>query len=200
MNRIILLLVAAAAFPAFAQAQLAINPQIGLNMTNLTEEPEGSEFKASAGFMIGADLRIGDRFYFQPGAFYVATSTAVTVGDSLKVDDNLTTSNLKLKGLVGYNLIDGDAFRLRLNAGPTYNILMSVGSADDKIKFDKDDFNSGSFNLDAGLGADISIITVETGISYGLSKAFKEQDGFENDSKYFTFYFTAGLVFGGANQ
>ena len=107
---------------------------------------------------------------------------------------------MKLKALVGYNLTDGDGFRLRFNTGPTYDVLLSVDDKDDKIEWNKDDFNSGSFNWNAGLGADITIITLETGMTYGLSKVFKEQDGFTSDAKYFTFYVTAGVVFGGANK
>ena len=62
---------------------------------------------------------------------------------------------MKLKALAAYNLIDGDAFRLRLNAGPTYNFLLNVSDDDGNIEDWQDSFNSGSFNLDAGLGADI---------------------------------------------
>lgn len=186
--------------PLLACAQLAVNPQLGVTFQNLTEQPAGTEAKAAAGAMLGLDLRIGSRFYFQPGAFLERNATVVSTGDSVAIEDNLVRTNLKLKALVGYNLIDGDAFRLRLNTGPSYDVLLSVDNKDDNIEWNKDDFNGGSFNWNGGLGADLSIITLETGVAYGLSKVFKEQDGFTSDAKYFTFYFTAGVVFGGAND
>jgi|LakMenE01Jun11ns_1017448.scaffolds.fasta_scaffold9897280_2 hypothetical protein len=188
------------AFAPFAlSAQFAINPQLGIDMTKLSGDDDLLNYSAEVGFMIGGDLRIGSRFYFQPGAFYISSQTAVSVDGAVDLDNSITTSKMKLKGLVGYNLIDGDAFRLRLNAGPTYNFILNVSDEDGSYDNWKDDFNSGSFNLDAGLGADISIITLESGISYGLSKAYKDQDGFSSDAKYFTLYLTAGLVFGGSH-
>jgi len=199
MKRLSFLLFSVIIMPFATMAQFAVNPQLGITMQKLTDAPEGAEYKAALGAMIGLDMRIGDRFYFQPGGFFERNSTVVSVGDSLVVEDNLVRSNLKLKALVGYNLIDGDGFRLRFNTGPTYDVLLSVDDKDDKIEWNKDDFNSGSFNWNAGLGADITIITLETGMTYGLSKVFKEQDGFTSDAKYFTFYVTAGVVFGGAN-
>ncbi|MBK8614137.1 MAG: hypothetical protein IPN85_11800 [Flavobacteriales bacterium] len=200
MKRLSFLLFSVIIMPFATMAQFAVNPQLGITMQKLTDAPEGAEYKAALGAMIGLDMRIGDRFYFQPGGFFERNSTVVSVGDSLVVEDNLVRSNLKLKALVGYNLIDGDGFRLRFNTGPTYDVLLSVDDKDDKIEWNKDDFNSGSFNWNAGLGADITIITLETGMTYGLSKVFKEQDGFTSDAKYFTFYVTAGVVFGGANK
>jgi hypothetical protein len=182
-------------------AQLAVNPQLGITLQNLTDEPDGAEFKAAVGLMLGVDVRIGDRFYFQPGGFFERNSTVVSVGDTAIIEDNLVRSNLKLKALVGYNLIDGDAVRLRLNTGPSYDILLSVDNKDDNIAWIKDDFNSGSFNWNLGLGVDLSIITLETGMVYGLSSVFKEEDvAFTSDPKYFTLYLTAGVVFGGGKD
>ncbi|HEX2617945.1 MAG TPA: hypothetical protein VHL57_10405, partial [Flavobacteriales bacterium] len=63
----------------------------------------------------------------------------------------------------------------------------------------KDDYNTGSFNMDAGLGVDIMLFTLEAGVSYGLSNAYKDQDGLSSDAKYFMFYTTIGVVFGSAD-
>jgi len=194
------LTIAVCAAPLLLHAQMAINPQVGVNWTKLTDAPSGSDYTADVGFMVGGDLRFGSRLYVQPGVFYVSTATAIKTGNTVTLDDDLVLSFLKLKALVGYNLMDGDGFRLRLNAGPTYSVLMSAKSKNGDIPVDKDNFTSGSFNMDAGLGADISIVTLETGVSYGLSKAFEDQGGFSSDSKYFTFYVTAGLVFGGSHK
>ena len=184
-----------------AQAQVAINPQLGVNFTRLTNTPNAVTSKASAGFQLGADFRLGERLYFQPGAFFGRSATVVELklADTAVIEDNLVRTTAKVKALVGFNLIDGDAFRLRVNAGPTYEALLSVDMKDDKIAFNKDNYSSGSFNMDAGVGLDLSIITLETGMSYGLSNAYKDTDGLSDDSKYFTFYATLGIVIGGGN-
>ena len=197
MHRI--LLTATVAIGAtWANAQFAINPQLGLNFTDLTDDPTSVTTKAAVGFQVGADLRLGDRLYFQPGAYFGRGATVVksTIIDTAIVEDNLIRTTAKVKALMGFNLVHNDAFKLRVNVGPTYDVLLSVDSKDSRIDFNKDDYNAGSFNMDAGVGADIAMFTVETGVSYGLSKAYKDTDQLRSDAKYFTFYATIGLVFG----
>ncbi len=181
-------------------AQVAIHPQIGMALTTLTPEQEGVQYKADPGVLAGVDLRIGQRFYFQPGAFFVSAKTAVSVGDSVVTEDHLVWNSLKLKALAAYNLVDGDDFRLRLNAGPTYNWLLSAHGKDDHIKIEMDDMNTGTWSVDAGLGIDLTIFTLDGGVSYGLSKAYKEQNGVSNDARYLTFLVTAGVVLGGSTR
>jgi hypothetical protein len=193
-----LLSLGAVTLATMAAGQFHVNPQIGVNFTELTNEDEGIEYKADLGWQLGVDFRIGDRLYFQPGFYFVRTSTFVRIEptDSLVMEDNLIRTSAKLKALLGYNIINGDQFKLRVNAGPTYDVLLSVDSKDDEIKFDEEDYNAGSFNMDAGLGVDLTIISVEAGVSYGLSKSYKDTDVLSSDSKYFTFYATAGIVLG----
>lgn len=181
-------------------AQIAIHPQIGMALTTLTPEQEGVQYNAEPGVLAGLDLRIGQRFYIQPGAFFVSAKTAVSVGDSVVTEDQLVWNSLKLKALLAYNLLDGDDFRLRLNAGPTYNWLLSADGKDDHIKIEMADMNTGTWNVDAGLGIDLTIFTLDGGVSYGLSKAYNEQDGFRNDARFFTYQVTAGVVLGGSTR
>ncbi|HMN06824.1 MAG TPA: outer membrane beta-barrel protein [Flavobacteriales bacterium] len=185
-----------------AQAQFAVNPQAGINFTQLTNTPSGIVSSSSAGWQLGADFRLGDRFYFQPGAFFGRSVTFIkfTPLDTVFVEDNMIRTTAKVKALVGYNLIHSEGFKLRVNAGPTYEALLSIDSKDDKIAFNKKDYNGGSFNLDAGLGVDLWKISLETGLSYGLSKAYKDAGQFMKDSKYFTWYATLGIVLGGGPQ
>lgn len=182
-----------------ASAQLAVNPQLGINYTNLTNTPSAVVTSAAVGFQLGADLRLGDRLYFQPGAFFGRSATVIKFSplDTSFIEDNLIRTTAKVKALVGYNIVHGEAFRLRVNAGPTYEALLSVDSKDDKIAFNKSDYNGGSFNMDAGLGIDVAFLTLETGVSYGLSNAYKDEGKFLSDSKYFTWYATLGFVIGG---
>ncbi|MBK8580463.1 MAG: outer membrane beta-barrel protein [Flavobacteriales bacterium] len=182
-----------------ATAQLKVNPQLGAAFTDLSNDPGGVTTKAAIGYQLGVDLRLGDRLYFQPGAFFGRSATVVklSASDTTAIEDNLIRTTAKLKALVGYDIIHGDHFKLRLNAGPTYEALLSVDSKDDKIAFNKDDYNGGSFNMDAGLGLDLTILTLEGGMSYGLSNAYKDQGKLLGDAKYFTYYLTLGVVFGG---
>ena len=150
----------------------------------------------------GDVLRIGDRLFFQPGAFIgrnatVITSTAMTGPETTTIEDNLIRTNLKLKALVGYRLIDSYQFDLRFVAGPTYDVLLSSDLRDNSIAWNQGDFNKGSFNVDAGLGFDMGMFTVEPSASFGLSRAFSDNPSVQNiSSKYITYGLTIGVNFG----
>lgn len=200
MNRKIFLpLAVAMANAGIARAQVAINPQLGINYTQLLNTPSDVVSSANAGVQLGVDFRLGDRLYFQPGAFFGRSATVIKFSplDTSFIEDNMIRTTAKVKALLGYNIIHGEAFRLRVNAGPTYEALLSVDNKNDKIAFNKSDYNGGSFNMDGGVGVDLAFITLETGVSYGLSKAFKDEGKFLKDSKYFTWYATLGIVIGG---
>ncbi len=182
-----------------AQAQVKVNPQIGGSFTNLTSAPSGVSTSAAFGYQLGVDLRFGKRLYFQPGVYFGRSATVIQVNylDTAVIEDNMIRTTAKVKALLGYNIINGGTFKLRANVGPTYEALLSVDSKDDKIAFNKDDYNGGSFNMDAGLGVDIAVVTLEAGVSYGLTNAYKDEGKLLSDAKYFTWYATLGVVFGG---
>ena len=192
-----------------SNAQFKINPQIGLTVQKLsnnelkttaggTTTTSDVDFEGELGFMMGADARFGRRLYFQPGVFYVKNTTVSTIdGDTLgniDFENKIYRSSFKLKALAGYDLVHKDGFKLRLNAGPTFDFITSIDDSKDKIN--KDNFNDGSFNIDAGVGVDIWFLTAELGYSYGLTNAYDNNDTFSLDSKYSTIYFSVGIVIG----
>jgi hypothetical protein len=209
--RLYRVLFATALFPvcAASTAQVQVNPQLGVTFQNLTDAPDGTEYKTNAGFILGADVRIGEAFYIQPGAFFGRNATTISVPVvtqdpnnpnatvTTEIEDGLIRSILKLRAQVGYKLINEEQFKLRFAVGPSYDVLLSVDSKDDDIDWNEGNFNNGSFNLDAGLGFDIAFLTLEPGMSFGLSQVYNDNVLVQDiDSKYITFYFTAGLVFG----
>jgi hypothetical protein len=188
-----------AAIVGTAHAQVQVNPQMGLTYQHLTDAPQGTNFKGAVGWQLGADVRFGDRLFFQPGAFFGRNATVVSMnaGENVTVEDDLLRTTLKLKALAGYRIIDGYNFDLRFMAGPSYDVLLSVDDRDDKVGWNKGDFNGGSFNVDAGLGFDFGYFTLEPSASFGLSRAFSDAEGLKDiDSKYMTYGLTIGVNFG----
>lgn len=196
-------------------AQVQINPQLGVNLHQLSgSTPPGVSNRASVGFLVGVDARFGNAFYFQPGVFFNRTVTAYTLetpipdpdnpGQTItsELEDDLVRSTLKLRTMFGYKIINEEAFRLRLAAGPSYDILMSVDNTGDKIQWNKGDFASGSFNMDLALGLDIGILTVEPGVSIGLTDVYdRDEQAFEEwDKRNLTYFLTFGLVIGGGDE
>jgi len=191
----ILLTWAAIAAAATASAQFQVNPQAGLTFQNLTQPGQGQKFKAALGWTLGADLRFGDKLFLQPGAFLSRNTTTISVQDSTAsyADLDLNTTNLRLRGLVGYRVIDSYQFDLRVMLGPSYDVILSKKLEDGS----GDAFNSGSFNLEAGLGLDMGLVTLSPTMTFGLSKVFKDNPNVQAvDSKYFTYGLTVGINIG----
>ncbi|MBK9175971.1 MAG: outer membrane beta-barrel protein [Flavobacteriales bacterium] len=198
MNKQILT-VAVALFALSASAQFQVNPQVGVNFQQLTSPDAGVEYKANLGWQLGADLRFGDRLFFQPGAFFGRSVTAIKSvnSDTLVYEDDLVRTNLRLKAMVGYRLIDTYQFDLRFAMGPTYDVLLSVDDRDDRIGYDEGDFNKGSMNIDAALGFDMGLISVEPSVSFGLSRVFSDNPAVKDiGSKYLVYGLTVGINLG----
>jgi hypothetical protein len=198
MRKIIFILfLLASAAGLQAQAGFAINPQVGMLGVRTSQEPrDGIRTNNKIGFLGGLDLRIGNRFYVQPGAFLTTSKTVYEFDDSLFVnEEEIARTSLKLKALAGYQIIDGEHFNLRLSAGPTYDFLIGLNGEDNTV-FEEDEFKNGTFNLDAAIGMDVYIFTLEFGYSYGFSNVYQNGNGFNSDAKYQGVYATVGVVFG----
>jgi hypothetical protein len=195
MNRILLSLLFALGAATSGFAQLQFNPQIGVNFTDVKVDLDDlvgidPKTQSKAGVLVGADLRIGEQFYIQPGLFVIGSKIVYEFDTD---EYEITRYGAKLKGLLGYKLID-DAFRLRVMAGPTYDFKLGINSEDNPY-FDEDDFKNGIFNLDAAIGIDVVFLSAEVGYSWAFTETF-DQDFFDNKPRYETIYFTLGLVFG----
>lgn len=193
-------------FSFSSPAQMKINPQVGFTFQSLSDDKVNTnysgvveaDFTADLGFMAGADFRFGSQVYFQPGLFYSKNGTISKFkGDSLtanEIKNELTRSALKMKALMGVDLVHKEGFKIRLNAGPTYDLILDVENS--SKNFDQSNYTNGSFNLDAGLGVDIWFISAELGYSYGLTEAYESKDDLSFESKYTAFYISVGVVFG----
>ncbi|MFN3876397.1 MAG: outer membrane beta-barrel protein [Flavobacteriales bacterium] len=190
---------ALASLTAGASAQFQVNPQAGMVFQNITNPGPGIEYKANIGWQLGADLRMGDRFFFQPGAHFGRSSTAYKAinNDTLLFENDLVRTNLRLNALAGYRIIDSYQFDLRFMAGPTYDVLLSVDNRNDRIGYNRGDFRRGSLNLDAALGFDMGVVTVQPGVSFGLSRVFKDNPVVKDiTSRYLTYGLTVGVNIG----
>lgn len=183
-----------------AQAQFQVNPQFGINYQHLTgSAPEGTTYKAAMGWQLGADLRFGDRLYVQPGAFFGRSATMVQArpDGALLYEDDLVRTNLRMRAMFGYRIVDTYQFDLRFAMGPSYDVLLSVDDRHDRIAYDKGDFRNGSLNIDATLGFDMGYFTLEPGVSFGLSRVFSDNPAVKDlDARYLVYGVTIGVNLG----
>jgi hypothetical protein len=175
------------------QAQFSLQPQAGLNLIGLSSDP-GPEAEASIqlGWIVGADARIGGRGYFQPGLFYTTSRVKYDFVNAETVTS--VHHGLRIKALGGVNAVDGDVFKLRFNLGPVYEVFFSQNDQDHST-LNEDDWRSGSFFAQGGLGIDLIGITLDAAYMYGFSNVFEEGGAFlETDSKYRGWVVTLGFA------
>jgi hypothetical protein len=167
MKRIILSLLAVATIATAANAQLAIAPELGLNMANMAIKSGSSTgsttFSTSmkAGLAIGAivDVSFTDNLYLQPGLFYLMNGCNFS-GGSYNVGTIQIPINLE------YKLGEPGANRFFFGVGPYigYNISASskVGGSSTTLKI-------GSAKPDAqgNGGDDIKALDIGAGVNIG---------------------------------
>ncbi|MEO8149750.1 MAG: porin family protein [Bacteroidia bacterium] len=182
-----------------SKAQFQFNPQIGITAQSLSNEPDDVDQSARIGYTIGADGRMGKRFYFQPGMFYGKSSTEYKTTDEVdtlnqsQIENQLDRTIFTVKLFGGYHLVDKDGFKLRINAGPSIDFITKV--EDEKDLFEKSDFNLTLLNFKAAVGVDIWFLTAELGYGWGITNAFDDRYGNEK-SKFNQLYLTVGVVLG----
>jgi len=137
----LVLLAAAVALPAATPAQMAINPQVGLTLSRLSDDPGDFEQSARVGYQFGGFLRLGERTWRQPGLFWIRSGTELEIVDELtddKIKDATDLQGFYIPVAIGTNLIDGESFRLRANVGGSATIVTTV--SDNDFGIEKDDF------------------------------------------------------------
>jgi hypothetical protein len=66
MKKLIFTLVVSTIVSVKSFGQFVFNPQVGITAQTAINNIENEDYKARVGYTLGADGRIGSRFYFQP--------------------------------------------------------------------------------------------------------------------------------------
>ena len=192
MKKSIFVLALLSLFAAPAFSQIKINPKVGITLSRLDGDPNDFETSARPGFTAGADLRLGKRFYFQPGLHYNVMSYQLidlkTDGPN-QISDVTGLKSLKLPLNVGLNIIDLKLLRLRAFGGA--NLYQVTGVTKNDIGVTRDDFAKRYWGANAGVGLDLLFLTLDLQYEWGQSNIFAAQP----DTKYGTLALTAGLKF-----
>jgi hypothetical protein len=176
-----------------ADAYLVITPQIGVNGSRLTSDPDTLDNKGiRPGWQVGGYLRIGgEKLYFQPGVFWYRISTKLETKETVKDSQvfNNTVDSIQIPLMLGWSIINSGVFNLRLQGGGGVNIITGM---DENEKVTKDDLNDTSWLLKAAVGMDIGIFTLDLGYDKGVTDYFKTD---VNTGKMDSVVFNLGLRF-----
>jgi len=147
-----------------------LNPETEINTANV----KGGK----VGWNLGADLRLGNFLYLQPGVHFYSSSLSVEAGSSTVDDFKNSTriQSLKIPIMVGLAPLSnaGDNFDLVVDAGvvPSFNL----GFSDDDNLFDKDDLNDVNWSGRVGAGLEFGFFAVGAYYEFGFNKIFEEGD------------------------
>lgn len=188
MKKIILSAVAVLAF-GFTNAQdVKFGLKTGLNISNVTGDLEGTSSKTGLFFGGLAEIKISDKFSFQPELLFSSVGAKVVDSDiayNYKSEDKYILSYLNVPLMAKFYVAD----KFSLEAGPQLGFLLSAKSKysinDDGYKESgtedlKDEVSSFDFGFNFGTSYDFTD-NISAGVRYsvGLSNVFKDMGAFK---------------------
>ncbi len=156
-------------------------PMVGLHAANFEADFKNNEATGRSGWNAGLDFRAHvNRLFIQPGVHYFSTSLDLTSKDSL---DNVSLTSgprihsLKVPLLAGLYLTKArDAFlKFNIRGGIVGNYVMSVDQAADS-DFRKENLETYTYGLNAGIGIELGLITIDISHEWGMNSMFKDAD------------------------
>ena len=161
------LIVALLTMSTLSMAQVELKPAIGFNITDVSKYPDTGKAKGQAGFQFGASVLIGNKFYVDPGIFWVKKSTQFVEEGTTPTELDLDMSGIRIPVTIGYHLLGNEesTAALRILGGASAFFVTSV----DAEGTDKDDFNSPAWGVFAGAGLDIWILFVDVKYEWSLT-------------------------------
>ena len=150
-----------------AYSQVELKPAVGINVTNVSKDPDTGKKKGQVGFQAGASVLIGKKFFVEPGVFWVKKSTKFVEEGTSADELNLDMSGIRIPVTIGYHLLGNEESlaALRIMGGGSAFIVTSV----DAEGASKDDFKSPTWGVFAGAGLDIWILFLDVKYEWSLT-------------------------------
>ena len=162
--------------------KLKVQPQGGIHVSASTTSVDSIRTQgAQGGYNVGMDLRLGGNnswIYFQPGAhFYQARMNIYSLEELTDVanyeKEELQLSQLKLPLNLGFYLTGTDGIlRVRASAGLTTSMILDQTETDVLTK-EATDFRTFGVGVNAGLGIDLAILTLDLRYEHGSTKIYR---------------------------
>jgi len=195
---IVMLLIA---FGAVVQAQgiFSLGPKVGYNSYKLTTNMDSVQASIKNSFQIGAFMRIGSKFYFQPEANYQVSESTLnqTFGTTVQSQD-VTLKSIKVPALIGWKLINKSAFNLRILAGPALTFILDKKL--DPTQMDEfwpiqsvEDIKNSAWSVQMGAGMDVFFLTMDVRYEMGINNIYNGSS--EVDMKNNMFNVSLGFKF-----
>lgn len=177
-NLLLILLLLAFGSAVNAQSVFSLGPKVGYNSYELTDNTDSVRVSIKNSLQIGAFIRVGSRFYFQPEANYqVDKSTLDQSIGTILLSQDVTLKSLKVPALIGVKLVNKNNFNLRLMVGPAVKFILDKKldpSAINELRpiQTTDDLKNSIWSVQAGAGMDIFFVTLDVRYEMGIDNTY----------------------------
>jgi hypothetical protein len=195
MKKLLICFVLWGVFSSLSQAQVVLNPNIGIAFSDLDASNDFLALEGSSALRVGIDFRVGNKdVFFQPGVHYLRQSVDVTAF-GINTDGETRVQNVQIPLAVGLRITPREnMLALRGKAGVVPTFLLQLDESEE-LQLTKDDVAFYRTDAVVGLGVDIALlITLDVQYSFGLQDYLEEGDGSEG-----LLMVTAGIKFGRGN-
>ncbi len=176
---------------AKAQSFFSIGPKVGYNSYKLSANKDSVQASIKNSFQIGAFMRIGSKFYFQPEANYqVSESTLNQSVGTVITSQKVTIKSLKVPAIVGLKLINKGAFNFRVMAGPAVTFVLDKQLAPEQMgEFwpiqSADDLKNSIWSVQVGAGMDVFFMTLDVRYEMGVENIYNGGSSLEMKNNLF---------------
>lgn len=188
--------------PSKKDLTTVINPMVGMTFSAFNSEPEGLESKARVGWLVGANFRIGDQFYFEPGLQYVMLNSEFRSISGPIIDTavlgNTDMNILRIPLMIGVRMLNNENKDNPLNVNVHFGLDLGIITSIDQgnTSLSGDDFKNPILGAIIGAGIDFLSLTFTIDYSYGLTPVFKETyTPFGKEPRANSLYFTLGTKY-----
>ncbi|MBE9461553.1 outer membrane beta-barrel protein [Dyadobacter subterraneus] len=164
---------------------LWVIPVVGVHASSFKADFSDGKADGRIGWNAGLDFRIHEkRFFIQPGVHYFSSSMRISSEDSLSNAPLLSgprIQSLKVPLLLGLYLTKANKgfFKMNVKAGATGTYVLAVDKSDQR-QFDRDNIEDFSYGLNAGIGLEFGLITLDISHEWGMSTLFKDSNNKNN--------------------
>jgi hypothetical protein len=174
MKKLVFSLILISCISYSALSQMVIKPAIGMNFTSLTDDPINYSSSGRFGWQLGGTLTFGDKFYFEPGIFWMKNNWELQeLNQATETTFTNDISSLRIPAFVGINILgDKKATNLHIFGGPTGMIVTKVNTGSTGLT--KSDFAPVIYGIDAGAGVSFKKFFIDAGYEWGLTQIYKD--------------------------
>ncbi|MCZ4410451.1 outer membrane beta-barrel protein [Cryomorphaceae bacterium 1068] len=161
----------------------------GVTLSDIIINDSKYESTGSAGYNLGGSYRRGRLFYWEVGVRFNGSSIALDESN-FSSEETLNMRQLDFPVSLGINVLSPlrRVVGLRAFVGGVPGVLLDVSN--NKFDLTIDDFNSGQFMGQIGVGVDVLFLFVEIGYNQGVTDLLEDVD-----SKLAQGYFNLGVRF-----